>query len=68
MTYGIRVPMIVRWPGHIKAGQTQDLPWAAWDLMATFADLAGVQAPAHTDGLSVVPTLLGRPQEQTPRE
>ncbi len=65
---GIRVPMIVRWPGHIKARQTSDLPWAAWDLMATFADLAGVQAPAHTDGISVVPTLLGRPKEQTPRE
>lgn len=65
---GIRVPMIVRWPGRIRAGQSHDLPWAAWDLMATFADLAGVPAPAHTDGISVVPTLLGRPQEQTPRE
>src|SRR5215831_15183807 len=29
---GIRVPMIVRWPGHIKAGQTSDLPCAFWDL------------------------------------
>jgi len=65
---GIRVPMIVRWPGHIRAGQTSDLPWAAWDLMATFADLAGVEAPAHTDGISVVPTLLGRPGRQEPRE
>ena len=65
---GIRVPMIVRWPGRIKAGQTHDLPWAAWDLMATFADLAGVPAPGHTDGISVVPTLLGRAHEQTPRE
>ena len=60
--------MIVRWPGQIKAGQTHDLPWAAWDLMATFADLAGVQAPAHTDSISVVLTLLGRPNEQTSRE
>ena len=65
---GIRVPMIVRWPRHIKARQTSDLPWAAWDLMATFADLAGVQAPTHTDGISVVPTLLGRPKDQTRRE
>lgn len=32
---GIRVPMIVRWPGHIKARQTSDLPWAAWDLMGS---------------------------------
>jgi arylsulfatase A-like enzyme len=65
---GIRVPMIVRWPGHIKPHQTSNLPWAAWDLMATFADLAGVQAPEHTDGLSVVPTILGRPDEQEARE
>jgi len=27
---GIRVPMIVRWPGHIRAGQTSSLPWAFW--------------------------------------
>ncbi len=65
---GIRVPMIVRWPGHIKAGQTHDLPWAAWDLMPTFAELAGVQAPAHADGISVVPTLLDREKDQTSRE
>ena len=65
---GIRVPMIVRWPGQIKAAQTNNLPWAAWDLMATFADLAGVKAPEHTDGISVVPTLLGQPDQQEPRE
>lgn len=65
---GIRVPMIARWPGHIGAGQTSNLPWAAWDLMATFAELAGTDVPPHTDGISVVPTLLGRPDQQTPRE
>jgi arylsulfatase A len=65
---GIRVPMIVRWPGRIKANQTNKLPWAAWDLMATFADLAGIKAPEHTDGISVLPTLLGRTDKQTHRE
>jgi arylsulfatase A-like enzyme len=65
---GIRVPMIVRWPGRIEAGQTSDLPWAAWDLMATFAELAGAERPPHTDGISVVPTLLGRPADQESRE
>jgi uncharacterized sulfatase len=65
---GIRVPMIVRWPGHIEAGQHSDLPWAAWDLMATFAELAGAERPPHTDGISVVPTLLGRPEDQEPRD
>ena len=65
---GIRVPMIVRWPGKIKARQTSNLPWAAWDLMATFADLAGAKIPQHCDGISVVPALLGQPDKQARRE
>ncbi len=65
---GIRVPMIVRRPGQIKAGQTNDLPWAGWDIMATLADLAGVSPPDHTDGISVAPTLLGQPEFQKKRE
>ncbi len=65
---GIRVPMIVRWPGHIEAGKDSALPWAGWDLMATFADLADVDAPSHTDGISVVPTLLDQADKQEPRE
>jgi uncharacterized sulfatase len=65
---GIRVPMIVRWPGRIKPSQTSDFPWAGWDIMATLADLAGVAPPSHTDGISAVPTLLGRPDQQEIRE
>jgi arylsulfatase A len=59
---GIRVPMIVRWPGKIKPGQVSDLPWYFPDVMATFAELAGVsgEVPKETDGISVVPTLLGK--------
>ncbi len=65
---GIRVPMIVRWPGRIQANRVSDLPWAGWDLMATLAELAGVEPPGHTDGISVVPTLLDRPDEQQDRD
>jgi len=65
---GIRVPMIVRWPGRIRAGQTSPLPWAQWDLMATLAELAGAGIPSRTDGISVLPTLLGRPDRQPTRE
>jgi arylsulfatase A-like enzyme len=65
---GIRVPMIVRWPGKIEPSRTSDLPWAGWDIVATLADLAGVDPPQHTDGISVVPTLLGRPDKQKDRE
>lgn len=65
---GIRVPMIAFWPGKIPAGTVADLPAAGWDIMATFADLAGVKPPAHTDGISLVPTLLGKPGQQKKRE
>ena len=57
---GIREPLIVRWPGHVKAGTTSDLISAHYDLMATIAQLAGVDAPKDTDGISFVPTLLGQ--------
>src|SRR5437868_3210565 len=61
---GIRIPFIGRWPGHIKAGTTSDLPSAFWDLLPTCADLLGNAPPADTDGLSFLPTLLGRPGQK----
>jgi arylsulfatase A len=62
---GIRVPMLARWPGRIKAGTTSDHVGANWDMWATFAELAGGSAPAGTDGISIVPTLLGRAGQKT---
>jgi len=56
---GIRVPMIVRWPGKVKAGTVSDFVWAFWDVMPTLAELAGVRINHRIDGLSVVPTLIG---------
>ncbi len=56
---GIRVPMIVRWPGRVRAGTTSDLPWAFWDFLPTAAELAGIEPPKEIDGISVVPTVLG---------
>jgi len=60
---GIRVPMIVRWPGRVTAGSVSDHVWAFWDFLPTAAKLAGVDPPENTDGISVVPTLLGERQE-----
>ena len=57
---GIRVPMIARWPGQIRAGAVSDHVGANWDMWATFAELAGAPLNEQTDGLSIVPTLLGR--------
>jgi len=56
---GIRVPMIVRWPGHIKAGTVSGFPWAFWDFLPTACELAGIAPPKGIDGISVVPVLRG---------
>ncbi len=58
---GIRVPLLARWKGHIAAGTTCNLPAAFYDLLPTLSELAGASTPEDLDGLSIVPTLLGRP-------
>ena len=60
---GIRVPTIARWPGRVPAGRVTEHVSGFQDYFPTFAELAGAEAPA-TDGISLVPTLLGRPGEQ----
>lgn len=61
---GLRVPMIVRWPGRVRPGTTSDFVWYFPDVLPTLAELAGAQPPAGLDGVSVVPTLLGQPGQQ----
>jgi arylsulfatase A-like enzyme len=56
---GIRMPMLARWPGKIKAGTVSDQVWAFWDFLPTAAELAGAKAPQGLDGISMVPALLG---------
>jgi arylsulfatase A-like enzyme len=57
---GIRVPMIVRWPGKIKAGTVSQQIHAHWDFMATASDVVGAKVPAGTDGISMLPALRGK--------
>jgi arylsulfatase A-like enzyme len=60
---GVRVPMIVCWPGTIKAGQVSDQVSTMWDLMPTLAEISGVRNfPEGLDGISLLPTLLGDKQ------
>ena len=61
---GIRVPLIVRWPGKVAAGVRSDLVTANWDLLPTFADAIGAKPPAKVDGVSILPTLLGKGDQQ----
>ncbi|MHC4527368.1 MAG: arylsulfatase [Planctomycetota bacterium] len=65
---GIRTPLIARWPGTIEAGAESDHVSAFWDYLPTCAELAGAKAPDNIDGISMVPTLLGKPKEQQEHE
>jgi arylsulfatase A-like enzyme len=65
---GIRVPFITWWPGKIKAGSTSDHPGYFGDWMATAAELAGAKLPPERDSISIVPTLLGSPANQSRHE
>jgi arylsulfatase A-like enzyme len=64
---GIRVPFIAWWPGRVKPGVTDHVGYFP-DFLPTAAELAGAPAPERTDGISLVPLLSGRPQEQKSHE
>ncbi|MDR3402923.1 MAG: sulfatase-like hydrolase/transferase [Chthoniobacter sp.] len=59
---GLREPLIVRWPGKIKAGVTSDTPVMLYDFMPTLMTAAGLDV-AHTvgplDGVNILPLLTG---------
>lgn len=56
---GIRVPMVAWGPGRVPAGVVSDQVWAFWDFLPTAAELAGAQALAGLDGVSVAAALTG---------
>lgn len=63
---GLRVPLIASWPGKIAPGTTSDLQIGFWDILPTFAQMAGTQVPegVDVDGISFLPTLLGKGKQQ----
>ncbi len=61
---GIRVPMIVVWDGKIAPGTQTSHPSAFWDVFPTFAEITGADVPVNTDGISFLPTLTGRENQQ----
>lgn len=58
---GMRVPMIAWWPGKIPAGTACDAVTGMFDVLPTFASLAGTSAPADRkiDGANIWPLLSG---------
>ena len=72
---GIRIPFIARWKGRIQANVTNNLPFAFYDLMPTFCDVAGVRnfpkryvnkkkIVDYFDGISIFPTLMSDEKAQ----
>jgi arylsulfatase A-like enzyme len=61
---GIRVPMIVRWPGKTPMGTDSDYIGYFGDFLATAADIAGINDVPKTDGISFLPAILGNADEQ----
>ena len=55
---GIRVPMIVKWPGKVQPNSKSDHVSAFWDVFPTFSEIVGINTPNNLDGISFLPTLL----------
>ncbi len=61
---GIRIPMIVQWPGKIEKGKETNLISAFYDVLPTLCDIAGINKPSDIDGISFLPTLLSKEDQQ----
>jgi len=55
----LRVPLLVRWTGHVPPARTSSRPCAAWDLSPTLLDLAFLPVPPELSGRSLLPELCG---------
>ena len=55
---GLNVPLMARWPGHIKPGRTKTLI-SGEDVAATFMDISGATLPKGVSGRSFYPLLTG---------
>lgn len=64
---GIRVPLIAKWPTKIKAGSTNAHVGAFWDVLPTLADLVNTDIQHSIDGVSFLPTLIGKDQQASHR-
>jgi len=61
---GIRSPMFAYWPGKVPAGTVSDHISAFWDMLPTLSELTGEPIQGETDGISILPTLLGQHDKQ----
>ncbi|MCA9199466.1 MAG: arylsulfatase [Planctomycetales bacterium] len=66
---GHRLPFIVRWPSHVEPNSTSDQLICFTDVLATLADVTGVETAAGQaeDSISFLPTLQGEPNKNARR-
>jgi len=57
---GLRIPLIVRWPGHVPSGKVVDDPVVNTDWVPTLLELIGQPNPGGLDGVSFASLLSGR--------
>lgn len=57
---GLRVPLLVRWPGQFAAGAVVTTPVISMDLLPTLLELAGLPVTGQLDGVSLAPLLKGQ--------
>ncbi|MDG2185877.1 MAG: sulfatase-like hydrolase/transferase [Mariniblastus sp.] len=64
---GIRVPGMVRWPGHVKPGTESDVPVIGSDIFSTICDVVDIPLPADRtiDGASMLPVFQDRPIQRS---
>ncbi|MGJ8743972.1 sulfatase-like hydrolase/transferase [Polaribacter sp.] len=61
---GLKVPTFVVWKGKIKEGTTNNHIGSFQDFMPTLSEIADVKTPIQSDGISILPTLLGNKKQQ----
>ena len=57
---GLNVPLIIRWPDHVKPGSTSDVLVSGEDLAPTILGAAGIEPANGMTGISFLPVLLGQ--------
>ncbi|MEZ6125112.1 MAG: arylsulfatase [Planctomycetaceae bacterium] len=65
---GVRVPTLVRWPGHVAAGSSSDFVSGFEDWLPTFLSAVGAadSIPGDCDGINLLPMLEGKSQQARP--
>ncbi|SDX24506.1 Arylsulfatase A [Lutibacter oricola] len=61
---GLRAPFIAVWPNKIKAGSESNHISAFWDIVPTISEITSAKTPNNIDGISFLPTLMGKKEQK----